>query len=390
MIQQIIQQSPLARLSARMVAWAQNFLVPAALRRRLFAATLLLNLLAGAYWGVIASDRYVSEAHVIVQRTDMAGGASADFAGLLSGLGGGSNHADQMLLRDYLLSPEVLRKLDARLNLRQHFTDSQHDFLSRMSTGDESIEQFLSYFRKRVSVNLDDYSGVLVVRAQAYEPAVAQSIVQVMLEEGERHLNELGHQLAREQVKFLEQQVAETSARALAARQEVIRYQNEKSLVSPQGEVEARAAIAARLGGQLAELRTRRAAMLAYLMPDSPRVRELDAQIAATSQQIEAERALLAAPGGNTLNSTVEEYQRLTMAAEFAGALHKTTLTALERGRVEAMRLLKKVSVTQSASLPEYPLQPRRGYNFIVFLIVSMLVSGILHLIAAIIRDHKD
>jgi capsular polysaccharide transport system permease protein len=390
MIQQIIKQSPLARLSARIVAWAQNFLVPAALRRRLFAATLLLNLLAGIYWGVIASDRYVSEAHVIVQRTDMAAGASSDFAGLLSGLGGGSNHADQMLLRDYLLSPEVLRKLDARLKLRQHFSDDRYDALSRMSAGDESIEKFLSYYRKRVSVNLDDYSGVLVVRAQAFEPVMAQAIVQVMLEEGERHLNELGHQLAREQVKFLEQQVADTSARALAARQEVIRYQNEKGLVSPQSEIETRAGIAASLLARQAELNTRRAAMLAYLMPDSPRIQELDAQISALERQINTEKGNLAAPGGNTLNATVEEYQRLTMAAEFAGALHKTTLTALERGRVEAMRLLKKVSVTQSASLPEYPLQPRRGYNFIVFLIVSMLVSGILHLIAAIIRDHKD
>lgn len=387
---QEIKQSPLARLSARWVAWLQNFLVPAALRRRLFAITVIVNVLAGLYWGLIVSERYVSEAHVIVQRTDMTGGGSTDFVGLLSGLGNNSNRSDQVLLRDYLLSPDLLRKLDARLGLREHFADTSHDMFSRLPDASESIERFLEYYRSRVSINYDEYSGVLVIRAQAFDPAMAQAIVQAIVEEGEGRLNELGHELAREQVRFLEQQVEDTNARALAARQAVLSFQNEKGLVSPQGEVEVRAQIAASFAARLAELRTKRAAMLAYLMPDSPRIREIDAQITATQQQIEAEQARLVAPKGGALNATVEEYQRLTMAAEFAGALHKTTLAALEHGRVEAMRMLKKISVVQAPTLPEFPLQPRRGYNFIVFLLVSMLVSGILHLIAAIIRDHKD
>ena len=44
----------------------------------------------------------------------------------------------------------------------------------------------------------------------------------------------------------------------------------------------------------------------------------------------------------------------------------------------------------QSPTLPEYSLEPRRVYNTIVFVIVALLVAGVVHLIAAIIRDHKD
>ena len=64
-----------------------GWLIPALLRRRIFGASVVLSLLAAFYWGVIASDRYVSEAHVIIQRTDMARGSTMDIGTLLSGAG---------------------------------------------------------------------------------------------------------------------------------------------------------------------------------------------------------------------------------------------------------------------------------------------------------------
>jgi capsular polysaccharide transport system permease protein len=86
----------------------------------------------------------------------------------------------------------------------------------------------------------------------------------------------------------------------------------------------------------------------------------------------------------------VEEYQRLEMAAGFAHDIYKTALVALEKGRVEATRNLKKVSVVQNPTLPQQPLEPRRLYNIIVSVLVTLLVAGIVHLLAAIVRDHKD
>ena len=60
------------------------------------------------------------------------------------------------------------------------------------------------------------------------------------------------------------------------------------------------------------------------------------------------------------------------------------------RSRVEATRTLKKVSVLQSAGLPEFPLEPRRLYNLIVFVLTAFLLAGVLQLLSAIVRDHKD
>jgi capsular polysaccharide transport system permease protein len=52
--------------------------------------------------------------------------------------------------------------------------------------------------------------------------------------------------------------------------------------------------------------------------------------------------------------------------------------------------MIKKVSILQAPTRPQYPLQPRRLYNLVVFVLVAMILAGIIHLLAAIIRDHKD
>lgn len=378
-----------AEMPKRLIGWSQNWLAPRLLRRRTLGTAVAASLLAMLYWGLLASDRYVSEAHIVIQQTDLAGGQSTDVMSLLGGIGS-VNRADQLFLRDYLLSVDMLEKLDASLNLRAHYSDWSHDLLSRMWFEDTSIEKFHRYYLSRVSVELDDYSGVLVIQAQAYDPKMAHEIVSMLVAEGEQFMNKLSHALAQEQVDFLEKQVTNIGERTMETRQTVLKFQNENGLLSPQGTAENIAGIINGLESRLAELKTRKAAMLGYLMPGSSDVTEITLQIGAVEKQIDREQARLAAPGGKTLNRTVEEFQRLQLNAEFAQDIYKTTLMALEKGRVEATRTLKKVSVLQTPSKPQYPLEPRRIYNSIVFMLGALLVAGVVHLLAAIIRDHKD
>jgi capsular polysaccharide transport system permease protein len=48
------------------------------------------------------------------------------------------------------------------------------------------------------------------------------------------------------------------------------------------------------------------------------------------------------------------------------------------------------VSVIQAPTEPEYPLEPRRLYNTVVFMLVALMLAGVAHLMLAIVRDHKD
>jgi len=387
MADHLVQGAPESGMP-RPAAWGGPWAV-AVYRRRVFGIALLASLLAALYWSVIASDRYVSEARVIVQRTDFAGGDGLNLGSLLGG-GGSGNQQDQLLLRDHLLSVDMLTKVDARLNLRAHYSDAPRDPLSRMWFEDASLERFHRHYLSRVSVEFDDYSGVLSIKAQAFDPKTAHAIAAMLVEEGERFMNALAHDRAREQVAFLEKEVTAMNDRVAQARERVVQFQNREGLVSPQATAENLVAIVGRLENELTDLTTRRAAMVSYLMPKSPSVVELDQQISAVKKQIAKEKSRLASSKHKTLNRTVEEYQRLQLSAEFALDVYKTALAALETGRVEATRTLKKVSILQSPFEPQYPVEPRRLYNIVVFILAALLIAGTLHLLGAIIRDHQD
>lgn len=376
-------------VQTRLASWAREWLNPALVRQRISRAVVIASLSAVAYWGLLASDRYVSEAHIIIQKTDLASGQSMDFSTLLAGAVGGSK-TDQLLLRDNLLSMDTLNKLDAKLDLRSHYSDSAHDLVSRLWFKDTPQEKFHQYFLSRVSIEFDDYAGVLVIKAQGYDPKTAHAIATMLVEEGERTMNALGHRLAREQVAFVEKQVAESAIRFQKARSAVLAYQNRKGMVSPQSTAENLAGVINRLDAQRTELQTRRNSLLGYLSANAPSVVDLDMQIAALEKQMSKEQARLTSPGGKTLNRDVEEFQRLEMAAAFAQDVYKTALMALEQNRVEATRTLKKVSLVQTPTLPQYPMEPRRLYNLTLFILLTLLVAGVAHLLAAIIRDHKD
>jgi capsular polysaccharide transport system permease protein len=357
--------------------------------RPIWVLALIFIALSTLYWQLIASDRYVSSARVVVQRTDLPGGSGGiDISGFLGGVLGGSNAQDALLLQAYLQSIDVLRRLDEKLHLKAHFGDPSHDILSRLWRNE--IEWFHRHYLNRVNLYFDERSGTLVIDAQAYDPQTAQAIARSLVEEGERYMNDLGHTIAREQVRFLEGQVKDIQARARDTRQRLLAYQTKHRIVSPTADVQSATSILAQLDAKRIELEAQLAAFQAYLVADHPSIVQIKQQIQAIERQINTEKTKLTASGGQPLTHQAEEFQRLEFDAAFAQEIYKSALAALERGRVDAARTLKKVAVVQSPGLPEYPEEPRRWYNTAVFGLDALLLAGIVQLIVAIVREHRD
>lgn len=350
----------------------------------------VLAILSMVYWVFLASDRYVSASNVIIRKTDSIGTPNFDVAMLISGGGGGVDRPSQLLLREYLLSVDMLQKLDEALDLRAHYSNSSRDIVSRMWFHDASMEWFHQHYLRRVDVVYDDFAGVLRVTVQAYDADMAQAIARMLVQEGERYMNVLGHQLAEVQVSFLTDQVDQAQQRFLEASQELLRYQNEHGMLSPRATAESISAIIAELESQRARLQTQLATLPRTLDKNHANILMLKQALAAVDKQLQQERAKLATPAGGTLNASVEEFQRLEMNVTFTQELYKSSLMALERGRIDATRMLEKVSVLQAPTLPQYPIEPRRIYNTFVTLLLALMLAGILKLLESIIMDHVD
>ncbi|QBJ78601.1 chain-length determining protein [Aquitalea sp. USM4] len=356
---------------------------------RLIQLVFILAVLICGYWLVIASDRYESSASMIIRKTDSLSQQSVDLPLLISGVSSASR-PDQLLLREYLLSVDMLKKLDSKLKLRRHYSDSRYDIFSRLWQEDTPMELFQRYFEKRVSVDYDEFAGVLRVKVQAYDAKTAQAIAAAMVAEGERYMNQLGHEMAETQVNYLVNQVQISQQRSQQANQLLVEYQNKKGLLSPQATAESINSIISGLESQRAQLQTQLATLPKSLDADHPNLVMLRQAISSVNSQIAQEKARLANPSGKTLNVSMEEFQRLQMDAAFKQDVYKSSLAALEKGRFDAARMLDKVSVLQSPSLPEFPLEPRRLYNILATLIIAAMLAGTLKLLEGIVLDHLD
>ncbi len=343
--------------------------------------------LVAIYWNVLASDRYVSQANVVLESPQIAA-PTLSFSSLLSG--GGAGSGDMLLLRDYLLSVDMLQKVDQTLGFRTHYSNTSVDWFSRLQDERLPIEDLHEYYLKRVSVELDEYAQVLRIKVQAFSPKMAKAVADWLLVEGERHMNGMGQRLAEEQVNFLENQVSQLNDRFDQARQALLDYQNENGLVSPTGTVESLNAVVANLEGQLTDLKAKRTILGSYQSALSPQLIRVNSEIDAIYGQIGLERARMAQQSAPSLNEVSSRYQTLELKAHFAQESYSGALAALENTRIEAARKLKQVSVLQNPTLPEYPIKPERLYNTAVFTIIAMFLGLILHMLVIIIKDHKD
>tara|TARA_Y100001001_G_scaffold163790_1_gene193865 strand:+ start:5996 stop:7081 length:1086 start_codon:yes stop_codon:yes gene_type:complete len=347
---------------------------------------LIAILLATVYWGLLATDRYVSRAHVVLQSPEI-NPASLNVSSLLSGTSGSG---DLLLLKDHLESVNMIRKLDEKLDLRTHYTQKEIDWLSRLDGKDVPIETFYEYMQGMITVHFDDYAQLLQVRVQAYSPEMSKAMTEALLEEGEKHMNLMGQRLAQEQVEFIDQQAKQLEERLFKARDAILEYQNENGLVAPTQTVEAIFTTVSRLQAELALLEARIKSQKSYQSDSSPEVRRLRNEAEALEQQIEIEQNKLARESGDSLNRISAEYETLEMRAKFALELYSNALTALESTRVEASRKLKQISVLEYPTLPEFPTRPDRLYNITVFTIMALLIAAIVHLIVSVVRDHRD
>src|SRR5690554_4830719 len=185
------------------------------------AAVALLS--AVIYWGVMATDRYVSRAHIVLQTPEIVP-TGLNVSSLLSGTSGSG---DLLLLKDHMESVAMLNTLQQKLDLRAHYSQTSIDRFSRLSDQNAPLEPLHEYMQKRIKILVDDYSSVLKIEVQAYNPEMAQRIVEALLEQGERHMNRMGQRLAAEQVEFIDKQARELEQRLFSARDELLSYQNE-------------------------------------------------------------------------------------------------------------------------------------------------------------------
>ena len=345
-----LRSSPLLQLSV-----TQLLLIPVAL--------------AGIYFYVIARDRYVTRSDFVIRKAEESDTNVAG-AGLASLLGRGNQLSleDARFLKTYLQSPQVLSDLDRTYDLDQAYAPKGLDRFAGMKPG-LSKEKRLNYFKKQVSVNLDEISGAIVLRTIGLDPQASLNLNRFMLAKSEYFVNRLNQDISQKQLSFAESELSRARGNLNQAKNRLLAYQDSNTVIDPKGEAELAGQTISKLQEKLVELRVELATLKRQFKdPTEPEVAVVADQVRELEQQIQKERRSLVSSKGRNLNRKAADVLKLESDVSFATDSYKLALTSVEKARIESKRQQKFMALLSAPQLPEDPQNDWRSKGFFTVL----------------------
>ncbi|PHZ24783.1 capsule biosynthesis protein [Yersinia massiliensis] len=340
------------------------------------------------YLLIFSQPRYLSESKVAIKQSNDVSGSNLN-VGLLLGAGNPSSAEDALYLKEYINSPDILGVLDKQLNFRQAFGQSGWDFFYHLPRN-ATREQFLNYYRDRISVAYDDKTGLLTIGTQGFSAEFAQQFNQAILKESERFINEISHHIAREQLQFAENEMQAARVKLNSSKADLLSYQNSNNVLDPEAQALAATNLVNTLVSQRIQMEADLRNLMTYIREDAPQVVSAKNALKSLSTQIDNEKSKITAPDGHKLNRMAVDFEEIKARVLFDTDIYKLTLTSIEKTRVDAARKLKVLSVISSPQLPQEAKFPNRLYLLISWLLVCGLLFGTVKLLLAVIDDHKD
>lgn len=355
----------------------------------LFLLTIIVpSTISVIYYGLITSDVYVSESRFVVRSPQHQ--APSGLGALLQGAGFSRSQDDTYSVHDFMLSRDALQKLNEKLALNKVYGKLDIDLFSRFAAMgiDNNFEALHRYYQKHVSIDTDSASAISVLRVSAFTAKDAYLINTMLLEMGEKLLNELNERGRQDMIRFATSEVAAAEQKAKAASLALSGYRTEKAVFDPERQSAIQLQLVSKLQDELIATKTQLDQVRTFT-PDNPQIPAL--QKRATSIQTEMDTQMSkVAGGGISLTNKAAEYERLALDRTFADKQLGAALASLEQARNDAQRKQLYLERIVQPSNPDVAVEPRRLRAMLTTLVLGMISWGVLSILLAGVREHKD
>lgn len=356
-------------------------------RRKWFTIFVIVpTVLSILYFGLIASDQYVSESRFIIKSPGQKSTQISSLASLIqtTGLTTGQEQTSEVL--DYLRSRAALDDLENRVDLRSAYGRPGIDLLSRYPRPwrSDRQENLYDFYRSMVGANHDSDTQVAVVTVKAFNPDDAYRINASLLDLSEDFVNRLNDRAQRKAITEAERRVADAENRLRKARVALGAYRNQAQLIDPSKQAGGVLDVANKLVSERAALQAQLDVTL-RAAPANPAIPSLRSRIAAVSREIAAQNSR-AVGTPTAISSKLAGYENLTVEQEFATQNYTIASAALEQAREEAQKqqfYLERVSNPNRPDLAELPHRLQEiltvfGATLFLYFVGWMLYVGIL------------
>lgn len=359
---------------------------------RLFWATVIIpTTLASIYFGVVASDIYISQSKFVIYDPQSPSPTAGGLGSLLAGAGFSNDTYGVYAAQNYLQSRDALAQLQRSLNVEAMYSGRNVDWINRFGGllyFRTTFEELYKYYGHMVGIDVDPTSNITTLTVDAYTPSDARKINAELLAQAQALVDRLNVRAYAEGVKFYANEVSKDEARVQEAAIELARFRNAHRLFSPAPQSTMQLQLITKLKDHLLEQESALAQMLANA-PRNPQLPLTKRAIAATKAQIAAEQARVAgAP--NSLASESVEYGRLALNQTFAEKRLAAAITALEEARIQAQKQQLFIETVVAPNTPDQALRPQRFRGVLATLIVGLMVWGVLSVVVGGIKEHHD
>jgi capsular polysaccharide transport system permease protein len=342
------------------------------------------TLLVTAYFYIIASPQYVSEARFVVRSRAEAPQLSLG-AMFSAAAGGGGAVGDANSVRDFLISHDAVMRAQERVDLIAIWQRDDADFFARLQHDDP--ERLTKFYNTMVSASLDTATGVTTLRVRSFRPEDSRAIAVALLSLSETLVNSLSERAREDALRIARAEILVAEQRVADSRNALMRFREQQQDLDSAGTAVAAAQTISAMEGALtaaqAELRER----MAFMRPDNPALQVTRNRIDALERQINVERTRRT-QGDGTLAQQLGTFERLMLEREFADRQLASATASLEAARIDAQRQQIYIARVVEPNLAVYPLYPRKLIGVgSVFLGLSV-AFGIGWLLVAGMREH--
>lgn len=329
-----------------------------------FLAVLLPTCLAGYYMYAVAVDQYESRLGFVVRTEE-----SQSALDVLSGFTGisGASSSDTDILYAFIQSQEMVRRIDAQMDLRALFSKPEFDPVFALHA-DASLEELTEYWSRMVRVYYDGATGLIEVRTHAFSADAAQELARRIYDEASDMINALSDVAREDATRYAEEERDKAIERLIAARQAMTGFRVRTQIVDPRADVEGQMGLLTNLQAQLAEVLIEQDLMLQTASSGDPRLAQLQLRIEVIEARIAAERGKLGVGDQNVVAdqeggyaSLFGEYERLLVDQEFAEAAYVSALSAYDAALSEAQRKSRYLAIYLQPTTAETSTVPNRA-----------------------------
>lgn len=346
------------------------------------------TILSVLYFGLLASDVYMSESRFVVRSPDQP--QRNGIGMFLDSAGFASAGEEVQAAKGFIESRDGLRALNSDGLAEKAWEKEGVSVFNRFNPlgNSDSFEDLFDYYQSKVVVEYDAQTGITTLKVRAFSPMDSQTMNERLLDQAEALVNQLNERGRGDLITYAEREVTEAQSQATAAALALARYRNTRGVIDPERQATVQLQMISKLQDELIGAKMQ-LLQLSSVVAQNPQIPMLRVRIRGLEDAIKEQLGQVAGAEGS-LSEAAAQFQELQLRREFADRQLGLALTSLQDARNEARRQQAYVERIAQPSLPDDAIEPRRLRGMLSTLIVGLVAWGILTMLLAGVREHKQ